>query len=62
MPDGVIYINNGNDEPIKGLSLVVHANTVRINGEIPKFRRVGENTIFWFDIPAKHSVSMQVEL
>jgi hypothetical protein len=61
MPDGVIYINNGNAEPIKGLSLVVHAHAVRINSEIPKFRRVGENTIFWFDIPAKHSVRMQVE-
>jgi hypothetical protein len=61
MPDGVINITNGNDRPIKGLSLVVHANTVRINGEIPKIRRIGEDTIFWFDIPAKHSVRLQVE-
>ena len=61
MPDGEIYVNNGNDEPIKGLSLVVQANTVRINGEIPKFRRIGKNTIFWFDIPAKQSIRMQVE-
>lgn len=61
MPDGEIHVNNGNDEPIKGLSLVVQADTVRINGEIPKFRRIGKNTIFWFDIPAKQSISMQVE-
>jgi hypothetical protein len=61
MPDGVIYITNGNDKPISGLSMVVHANMVRINGEIPKFRRIGEDTIFWFDIPAKRSVSLEIE-
>jgi hypothetical protein len=61
MSDGVIYIKNDNDEPIKGLSLVVLANTVRINGEIPKFRRVGKNTIFWFDLTAKQSVRMQID-
>jgi len=61
MADGIIYVNNNNDKPIKGLSLIAHANNVRINGEIPKFRRVGENTIFWFDIPAKYRSSIQLE-
>jgi len=60
MPDGVIYIRNGNDQPVKGLSLAVHANSVKINGEIPKLRRVGENTIFWFDIPARQSAKIKV--
>lgn len=60
-PDGVIIIRNGNDKPVKGLSLVVHANTVRINGEVPKLRHEGENTIFWFDLPGKQSVRIQSE-
>jgi hypothetical protein len=61
MPYGVIHINNDNNEAIKGLSLVVRAKTVRINGEIPKFRRVGDDTVFWFDISAKQSMSIQIE-
>lgn len=61
MSDGIIYIYNGNDKPIKGLSLVVNASNVWINNKIPKFRRVGENTIFWFDIPARNQVSLIVE-
>ncbi|MBE9510641.1 MAG: hypothetical protein IMY71_07175 [Bacteroidetes bacterium] len=62
MPNGVIYINNYNEVPIKGLSLALHANQVWINGEVPKLRKIGKNTIFWFDIPAKQNVYMQVEL
>jgi hypothetical protein len=61
MPDGEIYVNNCNNESIKGLSLVVQANTVRINGVIPNFRKIGKDIIFWFDIPAKQSLSIQVE-
>ncbi len=60
MPDGLIYINNNNNEPITGLSLIVRAQTVRINGEIPKSRREGEDTIFWFDIPANQTMTIQI--
>jgi hypothetical protein len=59
--DGIININNGNDEPVNGLSLVVQANNVLINGEIPNLRRIGDYTICWFDIPASKSVTMKVE-
>jgi hypothetical protein len=61
MPDGVININNANNESINGLSLVVNAKVVRINGEVPKKRQVGENTIIWFDIPAKSSAQMKID-
>jgi hypothetical protein len=62
MPDGSIYIRNGNNEQINGLSLVVHAKSVMINGEIPKFRRIGEDLIFWFDLPANQSIKMHVDI
>jgi hypothetical protein len=61
MPNGVIYVNNGNQQRINGLSLVVNARTIMVNGDIPKFRKTGENTIFWFDIPANKRVSIQIE-
>ena len=60
MPDGCIFVYNNNDKPIKGLSLVVHANAVQVDDEIPEFKRVGVNTIFWFDIQAKNFVRVQV--
>lgn len=61
MQDGAIIVYNDNDVPIKGLSLVVDANAVWLDKEIPKFKRVGEETIFWFDIPANDHVSMHFE-
>jgi hypothetical protein len=42
------------------LSLAVHADSVRINGKIPESRKVGENTVFWFDIPAGNCVKITV--
>ena len=59
MPDGTVFINNNNDKAINGLSLVVHADDVRINGEIPRLRKIGENTIFWFDIPSRSRISLR---
>jgi hypothetical protein len=61
MPDGKINVINLNNEPIKGLSIALHAKTVRINGEIPEHKQVGEETIVWFDIPGKSLASLQVE-
>ena len=57
-PDGSVFLSNNNDKAINGLSIAVHADSVRINGEIPKSRRVGDNTIFWFDIPAGNCVKI----
>lgn len=61
MPNGIINVYNNNDKPIKGLSLVMRTNSVLLNGEIPMFKRVGEDIIFWFDISTKDHVSLQVE-
>lgn len=59
LPDGIVVINNNNDKAIKGLSLVAHADNLRIDGEVPQLRKIGENTVFWFDIPAKSRVRLQ---
>ena len=58
MSDGTIHIFNGNKEAIKGLSLVVSAKSVRVNGESPKSRKVGDDTVFWFDIQAGQTMSI----
>jgi hypothetical protein len=60
-PGGIIIIRNGNDEAVKGLSLAIRAKIVRIDGEIPKVKHVGEDTIFWFDLPGKKEVTLQTE-
>jgi hypothetical protein len=56
MPNGVIFVRNNNDKPIQGLSLVIHGKDVLVNGQVPKLKRVNDNTIFWFDIQARESV------
>src|ERR1035437_5654519 len=61
MPDGTIFVNNANKQSVKGLSLVVMGKTVTVDGETPKLRQEGDNTIFWFDIPANQRVRIQVE-
>ena len=55
MPDGTIYINNLNDKSINGFSLAIRADKVKIDGEIPKCRRAGDETIFWFDLAARQT-------
>lgn len=55
---GSIKIINANDKPIRGLSLAVEAKAVKINGQTPKSRKVGDNLIFWFDIDAKQSLNI----
>jgi hypothetical protein len=62
MPDGTIYINNLNDKSIKGFSLAIKADVVRIDGEIPKSRRAGDDTVIWFDIPARQRVKLQTNM
>jgi|WetSurSiteA1Bulk_404760.scaffolds.fasta_scaffold03181_3 hypothetical protein len=60
MSDGRINVLNLNNEDIKGLSLAVQAETVLVDDEIPKNKRIGEDTIFWFDIPAKGKIILRV--
>jgi co-chaperonin GroES (HSP10) len=59
-PGGLIIVNNRNDKPIKGLSLVVGAKDVKVNGQSPKTRKVGDNLIFWFDIDAKQRLNISL--
>lgn len=59
--DGTILLTNNNDKPVKGLSLVIRADNVRIDGAIPSSRRVDENTIFWFDIAAGKTIRIEIE-
>jgi hypothetical protein len=59
-PDGKIYVYNSNGETVKGLSMAVHADKIRLNNQIPRFKREGEDIIFWFDIPARDHVILQV--
>ena len=54
--DGTILLCNNNDKPIKGLSLAVNASNVTVNGQTPDLRKVGDDTIFWFDIEARGHV------
>ncbi len=57
LPDGVIHVYNNNDKPVKGLSLIVRSENVLVNGVVPRSRKVGDETIFWFDInPGDHAV------
>lgn len=59
-PDGII-VKNQNNESIKGFSLVVKADSVLVDGEIPKQRKVDGNLIFWFDINAGQTVRIKVK-
>lgn len=61
LPNGRINVINLNNDTVNGLSLAVHGKSVRINGEIPFNKRVGEDIAVWFDIPGKSSVSLQAE-
>jgi hypothetical protein len=61
MSDGGIKVLNLGNEPIKGLSLAVHAKAVRINREITSSKQVGEDTIVWFDIPGNSFVLLQAD-
>lgn len=59
-PDGTVMICNDNDTAVYGLSFAVHASKVSLNGKIPGSRKVGDDTVFWFDISAHDKVSMQI--
>jgi len=60
LPEGVIHVCNNNSKPVKGFSLAVKASEVKVNGIIPNLRQVGEDTIFWFDIPANDYVILTI--
>ncbi len=52
LPDNEIKIFNHNTIPVKGLSLVVNAKNILVDGQIPSIKHLSDELIFWFDIPA----------
>ncbi|MCX6290284.1 MAG: hypothetical protein NT126_00795 [Bacteroidetes bacterium] len=50
--NGKIIIENQNDHDVKGLSLVVKASHVMIDGITPASKKDGSDLIFWFDMKA----------
>jgi hypothetical protein len=59
--DGTILLCNNNDKPIKGLSLAVNALNVTVNDRTPEVKRVGDDTIFWFDIEPREHVIIKLQ-
>jgi hypothetical protein len=47
----VEIVNHGNRK-INGLNLAVSSSSVRVNGAVPKSKKVDDDTIFWFDLKA----------
>ncbi len=61
LPDGSINIINNNDKPINGLSMVIKAKEVLVNGKIPAMKPSGEDTIFWFNMEPYQQCNIQVK-
>lgn len=59
LQNGEILVYNNNDIPINGLSLAARANDIRVNGKLPNSKLVGEDIIFWFDLPGKEHAVLQ---
>jgi len=58
--DGTIYIYNSDSGEIKGLSMMAKAGKVRVDGAVPKFKIVGEDLVFWIDIPGHKGVVLEL--
>ncbi len=61
LPGGAINVINGNKKAIKGLSIIMRAKDIRINGKIPSTKNVRDDTIFWFDIGPQQTVQLEVK-
>ena len=49
-PDGRVQVSNNNDYKISGLSMVVEAKSVTVDGTIPQYKKASNDIIFWFDL------------
>lgn len=62
MPNGDILIHNHNDKPVKGFSLALHtAGQVTVDAKVPQTRRIGDDTIVWFDVPPAGNLCMRIK-
>ena len=60
LPDGEISITNHNNMSINGLSIVVCAKNVKINGKVSTMKKVGDDTIIWFDIKGDETIHLNI--
>lgn len=56
---GHVEILNHGNQKITGLSLAVSSDSVEVNGEIPTYKKVGPDTIFWFDLEAGETATIR---
>lgn len=61
LPDGSINVINHNDKPIKGLSMIIRAKGIQVNGKAPSMKQSGDDTIFWFNMEAHQQITMMAE-
>lgn len=61
-PDGSIDILNSNQQMVNGLALALHCNPdqISLKGSEFKFKKVDDDTVIWFDLPAGTIVSLSV--
>jgi hypothetical protein len=60
LPNGEIKIINNSSMPIHGLSIVMHTQNVKVNGKVPKMKRVGDDTIIWLDIKGNETLHLSI--
>jgi hypothetical protein len=61
LPDGSINVINNNDDSIKGLSLIIKAQKVLIDGKLPAMKKTNDDTIFWFDLGQHQTVKITTQ-
>lgn len=58
LPDGSINVINNNNIPIKGLSLIIKAKKILVDGIEPAMKHENNETIFWFNIGTQSQVKL----
>ena len=60
LQNGDIIVYNNNDMPINGLSMAARTKGIRVNGEPPNSKFIGEDIIFWLDLQGKEHAVLQL--
>lgn len=58
LPGGEIQVNNNNNSPVKGLSIILNTENVFVDGHIPLMKHLGQEKIIWFDMAANSKVKL----
>lgn len=61
LPDGSINVFNNNNSQIKGLSLIIKAKNILVDGKEPSMKHENNETIFWFDIGPQRHVKLMAQ-